>query len=210
MMEIVVIGGGGHAKVLVNTLKKLGEYSILGYTDGKDNGSLLGVRYLGGDDILDELLKTHPGCCAAIGVGNVAADDKREKIMKRMKDLKFSLPSIVSPRAVVNEDVAIGSGTVVFDGAIINPGTEIGEGVIVNTNCTVEHDCRIEDFVHIASNAALSGGARVGRRTMIGAGATVLQSVTICGGCTIGAGAVVVEDCLRPGTYLGVPARMKQ
>ena len=209
MKEIVVIGGGGHAKVLIGTLNKLPEYSVIGYTDRKDNGSLIGARYLGDDSILNELLKNHPSCCAAIGVGAVAATHVRKTILEGIEKMGFTLPSIVSPFAIVNEAVSLGKATVVFDGAVINPDSEIGEGGIINTNSTVEHDCRIGAYVHIASGATLAGGVQVGEYSLIGAGATIRQSVKICADCTIGAGAVVISDCLQPGIYYGVPARMK-
>jgi sugar O-acyltransferase (sialic acid O-acetyltransferase NeuD family) len=209
MKEIVVIGGGGHARVVISTLKKQGMYRILGYTDLADRGVLLGVGYLGDDGALEDLARRSSSCCAAIGVGSVAADRKREDLFCLIERLGLSLPVVLSPNAIVNEGVTLGRGTVILDGAVINPGCQVGCGVIINTNSTVEHDCAIEDFVHVAPGAVLSGGVRVGRRTLIGAGATVRQSVQICGDCTIGAGAAVVSDCVRPGVYAGVPARMR-
>jgi sugar O-acyltransferase (sialic acid O-acetyltransferase NeuD family) len=209
MKEIVVIGGGGHARVVISALKKEARYLILGYTDLRDRGVLLGVGYLGDDAALEDLARRNSPCCAAIGVGSIAAERKREELFALIERLGLSLPVVLSPNAIVNEGVTLGRGTVVLDGAVINPGCQVGLGVIINTNSTVDHDCAIEDFVHVAPGAVLSGGIKVGRRTLIGAGATVRQSVKICGDCTIGAGAVVVSDCVRPGVYAGVPARMR-
>jgi sugar O-acyltransferase (sialic acid O-acetyltransferase NeuD family) len=209
MNEIVVIGGGGHAKVLVSVLKKSG-YDVLGYTDMQDRGAILGVPYFGPDDALAGLLRAHDNCRAAVGVGKLDPSPNRMAILDSLRALGFSLPVIVSLGATVNEDVQFGPGTVVFDGAVVNSGTVAGRLCILNTNCTVEHDCHLGDDVHIAPGATLSGGVTIGARTMIGTGANVIHNVTICACCTIGAGSTVVNDIAEPGIYVGNPAgRMK-
>ena len=95
-------------------------------------------------------------------------------------------------------------------GAVINPGTMIGKGCIINTNSAIDHDCEIGDFVHVSVGSHLSGTVTVGKGTWIGAGATVSNNVAICGGCMIGAGAAVIKDIDKPGTYVGVPAKMER
>ena len=206
MEKIIVIGGGGHAKVLVSVLKSV-PWDVVGYTDPQDRGVILGVPYAGDDTILPELLRALDGRCAVIGLGKIDASPTRIFLQERVTALGFGFPVIASARAVVNDEVELGAGTAVFDGAIVNSGTVTGSGCILNTNSTVEHDCRIGDNVHVASGATVSGGDTVGTNCMIGAGATVVQGVSICHDCLIGAGAAVVGDIERPGTYLGVPAR---
>jgi sugar O-acyltransferase (sialic acid O-acetyltransferase NeuD family) len=206
MVSIVVLGGGGHAKVLISILKKMPAYRTIGYTDLRDNGPILGIPYLGGDDVLKDLKGSDQVLSAAIGIGNTSLSRKRMYLKKRLGDLGFPLPPIISPHSVVNEDTRIGSGTVVFDGAVVNSGARIHDCCIVNTHSTVEHDCIIADNVHIAPGANLSGGVVVGENTLVGAGATVIQNVRICHDCVIGAGAVVVRDIDVPGTYVGIPA----
>lgn len=207
MKELIVIGGGGHAKAVISALKKLKAFEIIGYMDVKDKGDVLGVRYAGSDEDLKAIKQKYPGCLAVIGIGCVTISDKRKRIKAQLEQLGFELPAIVSLEATVNEDVYIGKGTVVMDGAILNPGTRIGECVIVNTNSCIDHDCRIGDFVHIAPGATLSGGVTVGDNSIISAGATVIHGIKICANCIIGAGATVTQDCLISGTYVGVPAR---
>jgi UDP-perosamine 4-acetyltransferase len=204
--SIVIIGGGGHAKVLVSMLKKL-DYQVLGYTDPADNGHILGVPYLGGDDALPGVIARNPACLAAIGLGKIDASAGRRVLARRVLDLGFTLPAIVSPEAIVNEAVELGDGTVVFDGAIVNSGTTVGALCILNTHCTVEHDCRLSDNVHVAPGATISGGVSVGTDAMLGVGCAVLQDVTIEAGCLIGAGSTVIADLSRAGVYVGSPAR---
>jgi sugar O-acyltransferase (sialic acid O-acetyltransferase NeuD family) len=205
MDRMIVIGGGGHAKVLIGVLKRL-PWDVIGYTDPEERGVILGVPRLGDDAILPDVLRAQGRCGAIIGVGKVDASPLRTILQRRVEAMGFELPVVVSPHAVVNDEVALGPGTVILDGAVVNSGTETGRGCIVNTNSTLEHDCRLGDNVHIASGATVCGGVTIGHDCLIGAGATVAQGVGICGDCVVGAGAVVVRDVESPGTYVGVPA----
>jgi sugar O-acyltransferase (sialic acid O-acetyltransferase NeuD family) len=206
MDNIIVIGGGGHAKVLISTLKK-NVFTIMGYTDNHDRGLLLGIPFLGDDRIFPDLIDKQKHFHAIVGVGKIDASQFRLNLQNRFESLGINFPLIISPNAVVNEEIVIGQGTVVFDGAVINSGTEIGRACILNTNCTIEHDCQIGDNVHIAPGATLSGGVIVGRNTLIGTGATVIQHLSICEKCLVGAGSTVVRDITIPGRYVGSPAK---
>ena len=203
---IVVIGGGGHAKVVISILRKQYD-SILGYTDLKDNGVLMGVPYLGSDRELVALAGGTRKFSAVLAVGQVGPGQPRYEIWTRLQSLSLAFPLIVSPDAVVNEEVSGGEGAVVMDGVVINTGATIGCGAIVNTNSTIEHDVVLEDWVHVAPGATISGGVTVGRFSMIGAGATVIEGIKIASGCMVGAGATVVNDLTELGVYVGSPAR---
>lgn len=205
--DLVIVGGGGHAKVLIGILKRLGAYTLLGYTDLTDNGEILGIPYLGTDDRLKDIRAERDSCAAVIGIGTVRISRLRKERRQLLETLSFLLPPIVAPTAVVSEDVSLGPACVAFDGVIVNPGCHVGAGVILNTHCTVEHDCTIEDEVHVAPGATISGGVRVGSGSMIGVGATVVHSVSICEDCLIGAGATVTHTIVEPGVYVGTPAR---
>jgi sugar O-acyltransferase (sialic acid O-acetyltransferase NeuD family) len=205
MSEIIVIGGGGHAKVLISILKKAG-YRIIGYTDKTDRGLVLGIGYLGDDTILRGFASSsRPD--AVIGIGKTDASPSRLGMQRALHASGFAFPVICSPQAVLNEDVVVGAGTVLMDRVVVNSGAVIGEASILNTASTVEHDCRIGDNVHVASGATLAGGVTVGDHCMIGMGCNVIQSISIGPGCIIGAGATVVRDISVPGTYVGSPAK---
>jgi sugar O-acyltransferase (sialic acid O-acetyltransferase NeuD family) len=202
---IVVVGGGGHSKVLISLLKKAG-YKVLGYTDKTDRGLILGVEYLGDDTALHDFAGSGQ-LNAVIGIGKVDASPVRLDRQRALQAGGFAFPVIRSPQAVVNEDVVVGPGTVLMDRVVVNSGTVIGEASILNTGSTVEHDCRVGNNVHIASGATLAGGVTIGDHCMIGMGCNVIQLVTIGTGCIIGAGATVVRDLSEPGTYVGSPAK---
>jgi UDP-perosamine 4-acetyltransferase len=206
LKDVILIGGGGHARVVICILKKL-KGEIRGYTDRKTNEKVLGVPFLGSDDEIEKLLTGSETMSAVIAVGQVGSGKHREAIWRRLCSLDLLFPSVVSPDAVVNEDVVIGDATVVMDGAIINTGARLGIGVIANTHATIEHDVTLGDWVHVAPGATISGGVNVGRCSMIGVGATVIEGRSIAGDTIVGAGATVVRDITEPGVYVGTPAR---
>ena len=203
---VVIIGGGGHGKVLISVLRKLG-YTFAGYTDSQDGDSILGVPYLGNDDILPELAQREWRAQAAIGVGKIDTSDFRSRLASQVQVLGYRLPTIVSPQATVNEEVELAEGTAVFDGAVVNSGTVVGRLCIINTNSVVEHDCRLGENVHVAPGVIISGGTTIGSHCLIGAGSTLIQGITVSAGCLIGAGSTVIGDLTVSGTYAGNPAR---
>lgn len=198
MNKLIIIGASGHGKVVADIAK------LRGYTDiiFLDNDS--GIKACAGYPVYgpDTMVKELEGD-VFIAVGN---SEIRQRLMDREQDRHF--PVLIHPSSVIAEGVVIGCGSVVMAGAVINPDAKLGRGVIVNTSSSIDHDCLVGDFVHISVGAHLSGTVNVGEGTWIGAGATVNNNVNICGGCTIGAGAVVIKDINKPGTYVGVPARM--
>jgi sugar O-acyltransferase (sialic acid O-acetyltransferase NeuD family) len=205
--SIVVVGGGGHAKVVISILRKLGRYQILGYTDPKNNGVVAGVPYLGPDSKLNGMAVGSKQLNVVLALGQIGRGEQRFKLWTRLGSSALSFPMIISPSAIVNEEVSGGEGAAVMDGAVINPGATIGLGAIVNTHSTVEHDVVLEDWVHVAPGATICGGVTVGRFSMIGAGATVIEGIKIAPGCMIGAGSTVVRDIVEGGVYVGTPAR---
>lgn len=209
MSKIIVIGGGDHAKQIISIINKLDDYTIIGYTDTNDKGDILTVKHLGNDSVLEEVKDTHKDCSAIIAIGMSTLYDmaKRVKLEEKLDMIGFVQPAIVSPDAVVNEDVRIGKGTVIFDGVVINSGSKIGKCVSINTNSSLDHDCNIEDHVFISPGVTICGGAVIGSKSFIGPGATITKYINIADNCIIGAGAVLIDNCLKTGKYFGVPAR---
>ena len=207
MMPIVLIGGGGHAKVVSAIVAKIGQHRIVGYT-ALEAGPVPPnfPPYLGDDKVLLDLVASGRVIGAVLGIGITKVDTSRSALRERLLALGLAMPSIISPNAVINADVVVGDGTVVMDGVVVNPGARIGECSIINTNATVEHDCTVGACSHIASGVVLCGGVSVGCESMIGAGACVLPGVRIGERCLVGAGATVTRDLVDPGVYIGSPA----
>lgn len=195
--QVIVIGGGGHAKVVIDCILSAGDRVVGVLDDGLDIGNIvLNIPVLG--KIEDYIKYTDKQFIIAIG-SNVV----RRRIAENMKVKWYTA---VHPRSVVSQYADIGAGTVVMPNAVINAGTSVGEHCIINTGAAVEHDNQLEDYVHISPAASLGGTVSIGKETHIGIGATVKNNIHICDSCIIGAGAVVVKSITESGTYVGIPA----
>jgi len=208
MKKIVIIGGGGHAKAVIEIVKAIKEYEIIGYVDPQDMGVVLGVEYLGDDSNLAEIKEKYKECSAVLGLGIRISSQRRKEVAKNVEGLGFMSPSIISPNAIIASDVVLGKGIFINHTAVINASSVIGDYCVINTSSIVEHDCKIEQVVYISPGAVVCGGVEIGEGTVIGANATIVQYKNICNDCLIGAGSVVVEHCVESGTYLGIPAKI--
>ena len=195
--SILLIGGSGHARVIIDCIRASGGAVFGILDDGLAPGTeVLGVRVLGKTAEYEQYAD-HP---VLIAIGNGA-------VRRKIAEKGIARPAtVVHPTAVVSPYASVGEGTVVMPRAVINAGASVGRHCIINTGAVVEHDCVLGDYVHISPNAALGGTVRVGDGTHIGIGACVRNNINICGGSTIGAGAAVVKDITEPGTYVGIPA----
>ena len=198
--KVIVIGAGGHGKVVADIVRSSGDILLGFLDDGRQPGeTICGIPVLGG--ISDYV--NHPEAQFVVAIGGAAA---RRSIVSRLEGVRWY--TAIHPTAVISPmDTHIGEGTVVMAGAIVNPCTTVGRHCIVNTASSVDHDNRIGDFTHISVGARLAGTVTVGEDVWVGIGATVSNNLSVCDSCMIGAGAVVVHDITESGTYMGVPAR---
>ncbi len=197
--DVVIIGAGGHAKVVADIVLLRGDH-IVGFLDeAHPEGDFLGHPKLGGNCAYRKFLN----CSFIIAIGNASV---RERIAGTMPGVIWY--TAVHPRAVIsNIDTKVGDGTVIMADAVVNPGAHIGKHCIINSGSIVEHDNRIGDYAHISVGAKVAGGVQIGAKTWVGVGATVSNGINVCDNCMLGAGAVVVRDITQAGTYAGVPAR---
>jgi UDP-perosamine 4-acetyltransferase len=206
-IPVIVIGAGGHAKVLIDALLAIG-IEVLGATDMDPvrlDSSIGGLRVLGDDNIL---VRYAPQAVRLVnGLGSVAVTTARQRIYEKYKGLGYSFETIVHPSAVVSKDVELSEGVQVMAGAIIQAGSRVGQNTIINTGATIDHDCEIGAHVHLAPGAILSGNVKVGSGSHIGTGAIVIQNVRVGRNDIIGAGSVVVENIADDRKVIGVPAR---
>ena len=200
MRNLVIIGAGGHGRVIADIADATGKYSDICFLDdsAQSDSSLNIVGKV------SDYKSYINDCDFVVAIGN---NKVRKRIQSELTEDGAVMATLVHPTAVIGSGVSIGRGTVVMAGAIINANAIIGEGVIVNTSSSVDHDCVIDSYCHISVGAHLAGTVFVGSETMIGAGATVINNISICEDSIIGAGAVVIEDIVDRGTYVGVPAR---
>lgn len=197
MKNVIIIGAGGHAKVIADIVLRSGD-RLLGFLDDHAAGPVLGYPVLG--DV--GCYVNYPDAHFVIGIGSAQV---RKQLAQRL-DVRWY--TAIHPSAVISPlETRIGQGTVVMANVVIGPGAAIGDHCIINTGAIVEHDNKIGSYVHVSVGAKLAGTVTVGEGAWIGIGAVVRNNVSICGGCMVGAGAVVVKNIEGPGTYVGVPAR---
>lgn len=206
---LIVIGGGGHARVLMEALhRRLAK--VTGFTDPQpmDSGAFL-YPYLGDDMRVNDY---RPDDIRLVnGLGGTQDNAPRRLLFERWRQRGHQFASVVHPLAIVaNHRVESGEGLQLLAGAVIGVGSRLGDNVLINTRAVVEHDCLVGDHVHVASGAVLCGGCRVENGVHIGAGATVIQGVNIGAGAVIAAGSVVTRDVESLTLVAGVPAYRKK
>lgn len=200
---LLIIGAGGHGKVVADTARQQGEWDRFAFLDDDTtrSGSIVGVPVLGDLRTAAGLRREFPDVVVAIG-----SADLRLRLIGELAEQGFNLPVVQHPSATISSFASLGRGCVVFAQAAINADVTLGEGCIVNTGSTIDHDCTLADGVHLAPGAHLAGTVRVGRATWIGIGACTRENITIGDYVTIGAGAAVVADIDSGLTVMGVPA----
>ena len=200
MNRLIIIGAGGHGKVIADAALKNG-YTNICYIDDHATGDVMGFPIIGTSADIERL--NDGSTDFIIGIGNNAI---RKTVAEKYN---VNWVSIVHPSAQIAFNAEIGKGTVIMANAVVNVCATVGEHCIINTGAIIEHDNVIENYVHISPNVALGGTVRIGSLTHVGIGATVKNNTEICSECTIGAGAVVVKNIKEPGTYVGVPIKKK-
>jgi len=210
MIPVIGFGAGGHAKVVIDILRSIRDYEIVGLLDTRieRGASVLGVQVLGDDSLMAELKERGIGH-AFIGIGSVGETTSRRQLYEKVVSFGFQIVPAIHAAAVVSLTAQIGTGPTIMAGAIVNADAVIGNNVIVNTAAIVEHDCVIGDHTHIATGARLAGGVHVGPGSHVGIGAVVRQEIKIGEGAIVGAGAVVVRDVPDFKTVIGVPAKIR-
>lgn len=208
MEKVILLGAGGHCKVVMDLLK--GRYDITGITDinAAKHGTLFyGVCVMGDDEILPSLY--HKGLnTALVTLGSTGDNSVRKKLYDYAANIGFHMINAVSSNSIISSTVKLGNGNVIMDGVIIHSDAVVKDNVILNTGAIIEHDCMVESHAHICPGAKLAGGVKIGEGSYIGLGASIIQGISIGRNCIIGAGAVVIKDIPDNSVAVGVPAKI--
>ena len=201
--KILVVGFGGHAKSIIDSILSQDTYDISGYTDVTDKADSK-LKYLGDDSNFKSIYENLGVTKAVIGIGFLGKSTLRNKIYLQLKSIGYELPCIIDPSAIVARDAKIGEGTFIGKKATVNSNSEIGLCNIINTGAIVEHDNRIGDFSHISVGSVLCGNVSVGNNSFIGANSTVIQGVSVGNNVIVGASSVVLKSIQDNVTAYGV------
>ncbi|MUT65004.1 acetyltransferase [Paenibacillus sp. NEAU-GSW1] len=205
MKPVILIGGGGHAKVCLDLLLRQ-QSEIVGYTALQASSSLPDyIAYLGDDEAV---LRYEPGEVMLVnGIGMLGSSRIRSRIYARYKKAGYTFASLIHDSAVVSNLAEVCEGAQIMAGAVVQAGSVIGANVIVNTRAVIDHDCTIGKHAHISPGAVLCGGVTVGEHVHVGAGANVVQQVSIGDEAVIGAGSLVLRPVDSCSLVYGVPAK---
>lgn len=206
-LPLIIIGSGGHSRVLIDGLQMLGR-TILFCTDvdsSRKGETLLGVPVKGDDQLIAEFAQSKVQLVN--GIGSIGKPSLRKTIFENWTGNGYEFAGIVHPSAIVSPTAMIEQGAQIMAGAIIQSGAVIGRNSIVNTGASIDHDCHIGPHTHIAPRVTLSGSVRVGGCTHIGTSASVIQCISIGTRCIVGAGATVLNDLSDDTVAFGTPAK---
>ncbi len=222
MYDLLLIGAGGHCRSCIDVIEQEGRFEIAGIVDkveskaeveaetkveieaeveDKVKAEMLGYPIIGTDDDLPELRKKYT--YALVTVGQIKSPDIRIKLFKRLLELGFELPTIISPMAYVSRHAKIDQGTIIMHHALVNAGAHIGQNCIINTKALIEHDAVVEDHCHIATGAVVNGQVRVGEGSFLGSNAECMEGVVIGKRSVVGLGMSLSRDVLESMPILG-------
>ncbi len=203
----VILGAGGHARVLCDLLRSAGK-TVVAFSDSSPSRAgtvICGLPVIAEADLAATF---SPGAVLLVnGVGGVRDMSARQAIFEQFQQRGYRFATLVHPTAFVAHDTVLEEGAQVLAGAMVITGAMVGKNTILNTRASVDHDCHIGAHCHIAPGVTLSGGVRVGDATLIGTGASVIQGIRIGTRCIVGAGAAVVRHIADGVMAVGVPAR---
>jgi sugar O-acyltransferase (sialic acid O-acetyltransferase NeuD family) len=208
MRDIILVGGGGHCKSVVDTIKCMNDYNIIGILDIKEKvGTKVNdVEIIGTDDDIEYYYKQGIKY-SFITLGSIGNTNPRQNLYERLLKVGYNFPAIVDKTSLISSNAMIGDGAFIGKGTIINSDVIIGENCIINSGAIIEHDCCIGKFSHIAPGSTISGNVMIGDHTHIGANSTIIQNINIGKFCIIGAGSVVVSNINDNMKAYGNPCR---
>lgn len=207
--DLIIIGDGGHANVLIDIIESSTDYNIIGLTSKESsNGSRYGYPILGDDNVID-LYLSRGLTNIAIGVGAYMDNTYRDSLFHKMRKKGLNVVNLIHKSSHLGRNVKFGCGAVIFPGVILNSNVTVGNNVIIATGSTVDHDSIIEDSVLISAGVTVGAATKIGQRVLIALGAKLISHVEVAESTLIGAGAVVVKDIKISGKYFGIPAKLR-
>ena len=207
MKPLILLGGGGHCKSVIEVAESAG-YSIIGVFDKpEDVGKrILSTKVIGTDDDIPFYVDKAE---FVITVGFIKNPATRIKLFNLIKNLGGHLASVIASTAYVSKYASVGEGTVVMHHAFVNAGARVGDNVILNTYANIEHDAVIGSQCHISTGAIVNGDCLIGNNVFIGSQSVVANGISIGDDIIIGAGSFIRKSIEEKGLYSGNPAILK-
>ncbi len=208
--KVIIIGSGGHAKVVIDILNLMEDVEILGVTSKSllKKTTFCNFPVLGDDSILSDY-RNHLNIYVAMGLGGFTDNKLREKAYKYTKSLGLSFINIIHPSSTISKTVTMGEGVVIFSGVVLNTEVAIGNNVIIATGSTIDHETIIKDHVLISAGVTIGAYSTIEGGALIALGSKIVSGIIVGADSLVAAGAVVVNN-IEPGQRVfGIPARPK-
>lgn len=195
MENILLLGIGGHAHSVVDSIEQSGKYSIVGFLDKaeKRGECFRDYQVLDTDDALSKFYNSGIRN-AFITLGYMGKDVIRSRLYYQLKRIGYTVPNIIDNSAIIASDISLEDGIFVGKRAVINANVYVEKMCIINTGAIIEHDCKVGAFSHISVGSILCGNVCVGKEVFVGANAVVIQGKNVEDKCIIGAGTTVVKN----------------
>jgi sugar O-acyltransferase (sialic acid O-acetyltransferase NeuD family) len=208
MVELVLLGGGGHCKSVIELIRSIDHFLIHGILDPSFNPdhhqAVMGVPIIGNDN--DITMHCKLGRQFVITVGQIKNAAIRQKLYEQVIASGGQLPVLIAPTAHVSEKSELKDGTIVLHHALVNCDSMIGKACIINSGSIIEHECHVGDFCHLAPRTTISGAVLIGNNSFVGAGTVVTQGVKLGKNVLVGAGALVLKNVPDNQIWIGNPA----
>lgn len=209
MKKIIVIGTGGHAKVVIDILESMKNIQIIGVTskDLQADDHFFGYKVLGDDSVLINLYKAEIFDELAMGIGGFRDNLLRKTIFDKLKMMGFNFLNVIHPTAYISKKTSLGEGCVIFPGVLLNTDVKIGNNSIIATGASIDHETIIGNNVLVSAGATIGANVIIKDNALIALGANVISGLLIGNNSLVGAGAVVIKDVENFATYVGNPAK---
>ena len=208
MRSAIVIGTGGHSRVIFSILKRCKTHEIKVFVDlnvDSIDDHMMGVPTCGNKDFARYIDKNDPPDFY-LAIGNNAL---RKKWWESLQGKGYLLPNLISPDCVIDSSAKLGFGNIICAQSFIGPFAKLGNNNLINTGAVIDHESKIGSNCHLAPNSTICGRVKIEEDCFIGAGATIIDKITIHSNIVVGAGATVTTNLVREGTYVGAPAKRK-
>jgi sugar O-acyltransferase (sialic acid O-acetyltransferase NeuD family) len=209
MKDLILIGSGGHAKVVIDIIEEEGLYKIHGVLTNDLIKSFCGYPVLGNDDYLDQL-QLNQKYKIAIGIGGFKDNLLRKKIYNKFAQQNFDIVNCIHPTAVISSSVKLGKGLVIFAGVILNPEVVIHDNCIIATGSTIDHETIIKSHCLISAGVTIGANTCIEEESLCALGSKVISQVNVGKNVLVAAGAVVTNNILDGEIVFGIPAKTKK
>jgi len=207
MKNLILIGGGGHCKAVIDVVEAENKYKIVGILDKAEvvGETVMGYKIIGTDLMIKELKEK--GNSFLITVGQIKSPDLRMDLFILLKTIGADVATVFSPYSYVSKHAKVGEGSVIMHHVLVNANVVVGENCIINTKALLEHDVQIGNHCHISTSSVINGGCLINSGTFVGSNVVLVQGVELGESCLIAAGAVVTKNVKSNQKIIGNPGK---